>query len=85
MYDCTVRKSTCSQSIHVANVARNLWSQNVSGLSFARFATALQQSRKFNFSLQPEVGKTRGQSPCLAFAAFSLAISDSGMGISRSL
>src|SRR5208282_3875383 len=83
---CTVRRSTPAHSDHVANVARNLCSQKLSGSSFARSATALRSSRKFSFGLHPAVGNTRLQSLlAFAFHVFRLFTSFAGIGISRSL
>ena len=84
-YDCTVLRSTCFHNVHVANVARNLWSQNVSGLSFARFAIALQQSRKSYLRFAPGCREDQIAIAVSGFSLFRMAISDSGTGISRSL
>src|ERR1700730_7801975 len=86
IHNCTVRKSTPAQSDQVANVARNLCNQRFSLSKFARSATALRSSRKFNFGLHPEVGNTRLQFlSAFNFQAFRLLTSVAGMGISRSL
>src|SRR5260370_8058402 len=82
----TVRRSTPAQRHRVANVARNLCSQKFSSSSFARSATALRSSRKFNFGLHPAVGNKRLHVlSALAFHAFSFLASFVGIGISRSL
>jgi hypothetical protein len=81
-----VRRSTPAHKHRVANVALNLCSQKLSGSSFARSATALTQSRKSSFGLQPAVGKSRLQPwSDFAFHAFKGLTSFFGMGISRSL
>src|SRR5260370_9320093 len=83
---CTGRRSTPAHRHRVAKVARNLGSQKFSGLSFARSATDLRSSRKFNFGLHPAVGNTKVQVLfAFAFDAFRLFTSFDGMGISRSL
>ena len=70
----------------MANVALNLCSQKSSGFSSARSVTALRSSRKFIFTLHPEVGKTKLQVLAdFAFRAFRLATNFVGIGISRSL
>src|ERR1700732_2447012 len=83
---CTVRRSTPCHKHCVANDARNLCSQKLSGSSLARFATALRQSRKSSLGLHPAVGNTRAQPlDAFDFHAFKLFASFVGMGISRSL
>src|ERR1700694_5103690 len=83
---CTVRRSTPAQRHFVANVARNLCSQKLSGSSRVRLTTAFRQSRKSSLGLHPAVGNTRAQ-PFDAFAFHSrkLLVSFAGIGISRSL
>src|SRR6266571_314412 len=83
---CTVRRSTPAHRHRVANVALNLCNQKSSRFSSARSATALRSSRKFIFTLQPEVGKTKLQVLSdFAFSAFRLIANFAGIGISRSL
>src|ERR1019366_1400889 len=83
---CTVRRSTPAHRHFVANVARNLCSQKLSGSGRVRLTTAFRQSRKSSLGLHPTVGKTRSQpSGDFAFHAFKLFTSFVGMGISRSL
>src|ERR1700676_5159646 len=83
---CTVRRSTPAHRHFVANVARNLCSQKLSGSSRVRVTTAFRQSRKSNLGLHPPVGNTKAQPlDAFAFHAFKLFASFVGMGISRSL
>src|SRR5690348_15431709 len=83
---CTVRRSTPAHRHRVANVALNLCSQKLSLSSSARSATAFRSSRKFIFTLQPEVGKTKVHLLSdFTFSAFKLATNFAGIGISRSL
>src|ERR1700688_3053967 len=83
---CTVRRSTPAHRHFVANVARNLCNQKLSGSSFARSAIALRQSRKSSLDLHPAVGNTRAQPfDAFTFHAFKLFASFAGIGISRSL
>src|SRR5437762_12186402 len=83
---CTVRRSTPAHKHRVANVARNLCNQKSSGFSSARSAAAFRSSRKFIFTLQPEVGKTKLHVLSdFAFRAFRLVTNFAGIGISRSL
>src|SRR2546426_5966696 len=84
---CTVRRSTSRlRRCVVANVLRNLCSQQLSGFKPARFATLFRQSRKSSFGLHPAVGNTRPHVlSAFAFHAFRLFASFAGIGISRSL
>jgi hypothetical protein len=75
-----------AQRHRVANVALNLCSQKSSAFSSARWAAAFRSSRKFIFTLQPEVGNTKLHVLLdLAFRAFRLVTNFAGIGISRSL
>src|ERR1700692_4393094 len=83
---CTVRRSTPAHRHFVANVARNLCSQKLSGSSRVRVTTAFRQSRKSSLGRHPAGGNTRAQPfDPFAFHAFKLFTSFVGMGISRSL
>src|ERR1700732_5257023 len=70
---CTVRRSTPAQRHFVANVARNLCNQKLSGSSLVRLTAAFRQSRKSSLGLHPAVGNTRAQPlDAFAFHAFKL-------------
>src|SRR5215470_7905256 len=85
-HSCTVRRSTPWPSALVAKVALNLCSQYLFSSRPPRLATALTQSQKSIFGLQPEVGNSGGHRlSVLAIQPSRISTNASGIGILRSL